>query len=315
MHFITKKVKKTDQSHLLQNTIKHCTLYDMKKAKHRTTRLFLFAGYDKNGIIDDALTYYVRSISQFGDIVLCMDSQCSDDELSKLAPYVKHAMATRHGEYDFGSYKRAYIWATQNLNLSDYDFVYILNDSVFGPLYPMDKYFNDMESAGTDVFGLCYNPTGRRPHIQSWFIGMRPTVFLSKWFNEFMHAVTHQSDKGAITYLYEYGFTKQAIDNGFTTSHLFETPGRSVYNGIRKLYRRKMPFMKKVAFNRNNGALGRQIKQVLSKFDPTLRDAILSSARATYSDKHIDWLLTSNPIKITYRHIQHILRKIFIEGI
>lgn len=287
----------------------------MNKEKLGNKRLFLFAGYNQHGVVDDALIYYVRKISAFGDIVLCMDSDCSDTELKKLAPYTTHIIATRHGEYDFGSYKRAYIWATQHLDLSGYDFVYILNDSVFGPLYPMDKYFNDMESAGTDVFGLCYNPTGRRPHIQSWFIGMRPRVFLSPWFDGFMHAVTKQSDKGAITYLYEYGFTKQAIDNGFSTSYLFKTPKRSVYNGIRRLYKRHMPFMKKVAFIRNNGALGGQIKYVLSRIDPALRDAILSSARASYGAKHIDWLLTYNPIKITYRHIQHIIRKIFIEGI
>ena len=46
-------------------------------------RLFLFAGYDKDGIIDDALVHYVSAVSKFGDIVLCMDPDTPDPELKK----------------------------------------------------------------------------------------------------------------------------------------------------------------------------------------------------------------------------------------
>ena len=36
---------------------------------HNINRLFLFAGYDKDGIIDDSLILYVRALSKFGDDV------------------------------------------------------------------------------------------------------------------------------------------------------------------------------------------------------------------------------------------------------
>ena len=39
----------------------------------KTKRLFLFAGYDANGIIDDAIIYYAEQLNKFGDIILCMD--------------------------------------------------------------------------------------------------------------------------------------------------------------------------------------------------------------------------------------------------
>ena len=71
-------------------------------------RLFLFAGYDKNGIIDDALLMYVSALNKLSDVIVCMDSDCTNDELQKLQNITIHAMAARHGEYDFGSYKRAY---------------------------------------------------------------------------------------------------------------------------------------------------------------------------------------------------------------
>ena len=56
--------------------------------KSMTKRLFIFAGYDANGIIDDALIHYVRALSRHGDIVLCMDSDCKKSELDKIKPFV-----------------------------------------------------------------------------------------------------------------------------------------------------------------------------------------------------------------------------------
>ena len=47
-------------------------------------------------------------------------------------------MATRHSEYDFGSYKRAYNWAQENLDTAEYEFVYLVNDSVYGPLFDLN---------------------------------------------------------------------------------------------------------------------------------------------------------------------------------
>ena len=71
----------------------------------KTKRLFLFAAYHPKNIVDDALVYYVKSLSKFGDVVLCMDSDCPTSEMNKLKKYTLHTIATRHGEYDFGSYK------------------------------------------------------------------------------------------------------------------------------------------------------------------------------------------------------------------
>lgn len=280
-----------------------------------TKRLFLFAGYNQNGVVDDALVYYVGALSKFGDIVLCMDSDCEKTELNKLKKFVLNASATRHGEYDFGSYKRAYIWAKQNLDLAEYDFIYLVNDSVYGPLYDMSRYFDAMENMGHDGFGIVKNPHYDHPHIQSWFVGLKPSVFSTDWFDEFMHAITKLKDKGAITKLYEQGLSKIILEHGLTWDCLYCVPGRGVYNKIKKLYKSGMPLMKKVAFTRNHGALGGQISYVLRHTNQTAAAAILSSANTLYGEKYIKKLLTHNPIKIAYRNIKHAIHKLFVEGI
>ncbi len=287
----------------------------MKNQESRIKRLFLFAGYNQSGTIDPALVYYLREINKFGDTILCMDSDCKKSELRHAKPYTLHTISGRHGEYDFGSYKRAYIWATKNLSLSDYDFVYLINDSVYGPLYPMDKYFEKMESGNNAAFGLVCNPHPHHPHIQSWFIGTRPIVFQSDWFDTFMRAIKKLPAKGEITRQYEQGFTKLLIKRNLPWACLYYAPGRRVYNKIKLLFTRGMPFMKKVAFIRNSGALGRQIMYVLSHISPDARDAILTSAASQYGEHHVKKLLTRNPIKIVYRKLCHAYRKLFIEGI
>ena len=273
-------------------------------------RLFLFAGYDSHGIVDDSIVYYVHELSKLGDIVLCMDSNCANSEINKVKKYVKYAIGIRHGEYDFGSYKRAYIWARDNLNLSNYDYVYMVNDSVYGPLYNLKPYLVHMENSHTDAFGIVENPKHEHPHIQSWFIGMHKTVFLSDWFNKFITSVTHQSNKGMITALYEHGFTRGINEHNGKWMCLYSVSGRGVYNNVKKLYHAKMPFIKKVAFTRHNGRLGPQIKYVLQHIDPKLNSAILQNAQRVYGTDYVNKTLKQNTISAFFNGVKYGIKKL-----
>ena len=275
-------------------------------------RLFLFAGYDAGGIIDDSLVFYVRALSRLGDIVLCMDSDCDKTQTAKLKPYVLHLSAKRHGEYDFGSYKRAYLWARDHMDLSKYDFVYMVNDSVYGPLFQLKPYLIEMESQNTDAFGLVENTKASHPHIQSWFIGMRPSVFLSDWFDTFLSGVKKLESKGAITHTYEHGFSQNVILHGGTCMCTFSAHNRDIYNKIKHYYRVKMPFMKKVAFIRHNGRLGPQISYVLKHTTFTMRNAIIKNAERTYGKKYVHQILSRGHISAFLHGIKYGIKKLLV---
>lgn len=278
-------------------------------------RLFLFAGYDKSGVIDPALIHYIKSLSEHGDIVLVMDSDCPQPEQKKIAPYCLYTSGVRHGEYDFGSYKRAYIWATQNLSLSEYDYVYLVNDSVYGPLYDIGPYLDKMETLGCDAFGLVSNPHKKHPHIQSWFIGMSRRVFLTDWFDKFIKSIRKLESKGEITCQYEHGFSKMVHQHNLTWQCLYCVPGRGIYNQVKKLYKNKMPFLKRVAFTRNHGALGAQLLYIMNHIPPNIRTAIFESINRIYGSAYTNKLLTNNPLRIALRRLHHAAYKLFIEGI
>lgn len=282
-----------------------------KSNTQKTKRLFLVAGYDKSGVADASLLYMVRALHEFGDVIVHMDNDPADDSIKKLAPYTLSARAARHGEYDFGSYKQAYLFARDHGILNNYDIVYMINDSVYGPLTDLGVALDKMERMHHGAFGLVCNPNKEHPHIQSWLIGMRRDVFLSAWFDEFITGVRRQSGKGIITALYEQGFTKLAASHGISWGCLYTVANRGVYNLVKKLYRDGMPFMKKVAFCRHNGALGRQIDYVLRHVNADVRTAILENARRTWGAEYIHWLLTKNPFKITMRATKYFLTKAY----
>lgn len=275
-----------------------------------TKRLFLFAGYDPDGIIDDALVYYIKDLSKYGDVILCMDSDCKKLELNKIKAYTIAHINGRHGEYDFGSYKRAYEYAKKHNILNNYDFVYMVNDSVYGPLHKLKPLLEQMESYNTDATGMTESIHTKYRHIQSWFIGMRPSVFKSDWFDKFIMGVKRQEYKYLVTVLYENRFTELLEKHGGTWRCPFQCPGRSVYNKPKKLFIKGCPFIKKMSFTRHNGAIGHQLNYVLTHCDETARNAIINAANHAYTEKYISWLLTKNPFAGVWRGATYAIQKL-----
>lgn len=268
-------------------------------------RLFLFAGYDKNNIIDDALVYYVSALSKLGDVIFVGDSDFPPQELKKLKPYTTYATAMRHGEYDFGSYKRAYLYAQDKL--SQYDYIYMVNDSVYGPLFDLESTLTKLESFGTDVFGIVQSRHKTYAPIESWFIGMRIKIAKTKWFYNFISGVQKQDSKENVTIAYENGFTDLLLAHDVDFKCLIKIHGRATYNKPLKLFYMGNPFIKKNCFIRHNGAVGCQISKILSK--TKVADKIIKSANAKYGKEYINWFLTKNPIKCFYRNIKYLMDK------
>ena len=237
-------------------------------------RLFLFAGYDSGGLAGPSLVYYCARLREAGDVVIRFDNDCNQEELDRLRPFVLHAEAGRHGEYDFGSYKRAMDWALKNLEVGVYDWIYLVNDSVFGPVSDIVATLERMENLGTDVTGLVYNPHRRNPHLQSWFLGLRKDFFTSDLFRNFIKGVERVQSKEEVCIRYEEGFTRMLIENGVSFSGLCKASGKDIYNKPLEIIRKGIPFIKKSSFTRHNGCLGRELRMALGKTDPALAAAV-----------------------------------------
>lgn len=274
-------------------------------------RLFLFAAYDKDNIIGTALLHYLKELSVFGDIILFMDNAApAQSEIQKTSGIVKFFGAEKHGEYDFGSYKRAYSLAELNTNISDYDFCYLLNDSVYGPLYNLRDYLERMEGLNSNAFGMVFNPNGKKSHLQSWFIGLKKDVFLCKDFISFIKSVRTEKSKIDVCIKYEIGLTEFLHSHKFSTDALYKIKGRGIYNNVRILYDKGFPFIKKNSFIRHNGSLCKQIQYVLQKCDKDISNVIIKDAKRLWGKEYIEKLLLAKRIDSIILYIEYLKTKL-----
>ncbi len=272
-------------------------------------RLFLFAAYDPRNLVSDALLWYVRRLSECGDVVLVMDSDCPEREMSRLSGLVLHSGAERHLEYDFGSYKRCYEWAAANLDLGSYDFLYMVNDSVYGPLGDILPVLESMESLSVPAFSLVLHPDARLPHLQSWFVGLSGEVFRSGWFRDFLLSVRKQPRKEDVCLLYENGFCELLRSRGVPYKGLYGVSGKGIYDRVLSVFRRGVPFVKKSAFLRHNGSAGWQLRRILDSVSPEVRSLVRSDAERLYGAEYVERLLSCTPLRSLLRLISYSLGK------
>ncbi|MCL2369295.1 MAG: rhamnan synthesis F family protein [Alphaproteobacteria bacterium] len=244
-----------------------------------TRRLFIFASFDKDCLIDDTVVWYLNALSALGDIIFITDCDTEPSEISKIKniPNIIHTITGRHNEYDFGSYKRGFLWAKDKNILKNYDWVYLANDSVYGPVCPLGPIILNLEQSGCDALGMIKLHENKfdkmakrlyiehwREHIQSWFVGLSPAIFNSNWFANFMQGIKRQELKTDIIMKYEVGLSQLIIKHGFKLC-VFEKKftGAYIYKKPIKTLSRGMPFIKKQAMNNTN------IIRKCGKFIPT----------------------------------------------
>ncbi len=214
----------------------------------KSKRLFLFASYDRDAIIDDYVIYYLAELSKLGDIIFVTDNDNSDAEIARVKPYTIHQIIGKHGEYDFGSYKRAYVWARDNDLLSKYDWVYLVNDSAYGPTSDLKPIVEKLENSGSDAVGLFYHDYLDEAYLQSWFIGLKPKIFKSRWFDHFISDVKKEKTKELVVEMYEMKFTKLLKEKKHTISFITKHKKNQTFIDPIWALNSGIPFIKKASF-------------------------------------------------------------------
>ena len=223
-------------------------------------RLFIFAGYDKDCIVDATLLHYLQSLSELGDIVFTMDNNLPDTEIAKIKSIknILSATAANHGEYDFGSYKRGFQYAKKNKLLDKYDWVYFVNDSVYGPLFDIKNILEDLESRGVDLIGMTDFQNKPTPlHVQSWFVGISQRVANEQFLADFMNNVTCEVAKQLIVLKYEVGLSQTILKHGYKMSSFISgqngEQSHDMYQQPIEMLKRGVPFVKKTALETLGG--------------------------------------------------------------
>ncbi len=160
-------------------------------------------------------------------------------------------IAEKHGEYDFGSYKRGLEEAYQYSQ--DYDAIIIANDSCYGPIKPLNNIFKTMEYSDCDFWGLTVNQEIYLPHLQSYFLVFNKKIINSEIFRNFFRKVKRENSKQDIVENYEIALTPTFVDAGFKMDNfikkIFERNPTLEFDLFTFLIKNDFPFFKVSSIN------------------------------------------------------------------
>lgn len=220
----------------------------------------VYAIYSKNCKIEDYQLYLLKELHKISDyIIVVADNLIYENELIKLHNLCNAYIFNRHGEYDFGSYKRGYNYLVDNNILKPNDNLLLINDSNYGPIYPLNNIINDFTNKKCDFYGLTVS-TLFKPHLQSFFYIFRNNVYSSNVFKIFINNIKKELSPLRVIYNYEVCFTEYLEQNGFKYASYISNnaiknnkeyviPSLHPYELISK---HKYPFIKRKAFHSNS---------------------------------------------------------------
>lgn len=107
------------------------------------------------------------------------------DDLNRLSEVTFLSMTRRSFGRDFGAVN--HVWMNFRESLLAGTEILLVNDSVVGPIFPLDPIFEAMRRHGDGVFGLTDSPD-YFPHLQSYFLLFRGSAAISalnQFFGDF----------------------------------------------------------------------------------------------------------------------------------
>ncbi|KFI25135.1 rhamnan synthesis F family protein [Paenirhodobacter enshiensis] len=192
-------------------------------------RVAVFASYSGNGLLPPQVIPYLQGLKPLvSDIVVVCDNDLLPEEIQKLSGLAAHVITGRHGEYDFGSYKRGVAWLRETGRLDSADALVLCNDSCFGPVGSFEPMFATMEAKGLDFWGAT-DSHQINYHLQSYFVVLTRKAFSSQVFRDFISGIEKEANVQQVILNYELGLTRCLKDAGFTSGAMLENQLEGVH--------------------------------------------------------------------------------------
>jgi len=191
-------------------------------------RAIVFVHYDRDNIVDDYVYHYLKELEKNASyLIFISTAQLLDKDVKTLSHHCSKVVIRENIGYDFMSYKTG----LESFNYQNYDEVVICNDSVYGPLYPLETVFEKMQNNTCDFWGITDN-TDFNYHLQSYFLVFKKHVISSVTFKEFWEQVKVLHNKDEIIKKYEVGLTKSLLDKGFSSTIYTDFQATKMQRGL-----------------------------------------------------------------------------------
>lgn len=185
----------------------------------------IYAAYSADGSVSDYVISYLKALKEVSpNIIFITDNKIQRKEIKKLAAYTNQIIAQRHGEYDWGSFKRGVEILKQNGWLANSDeaskkapLLILANDSSLLVAPTLRPIFAEMSQREADFWGITANEDGIY-HLQSYFLVFTPKVYQSREFRSYLETVKAEKDGLTVASRYEVPFTSYLENLGYKSS-------------------------------------------------------------------------------------------------
>jgi rhamnosyltransferase len=192
-------------------------------------RLTLFAHHDDESEVKQFVCHFLRELREISDrLVFISTSPLPPREQARAAGTCDQVLLTGNLGFDFAMWQ----FGLECNDLNDYDELVLTNSSVFGPLWPLKPYMDEMQETPCDFWGMTENFEICR-HVQSYFLVFKRNVLQSDAFRRFWASVLPYRDKSQLIRAYEVGLSVFLQEAGFTRASFIS--GESLFPpGLRR---------------------------------------------------------------------------------
>lgn len=186
-------------------------------------RLCIFVTYDSQNTVDNYIGFLLCELRKWVDslIVVCNYEYIAQG-IHNLSPYADKIFYRKNAGLDAGAYKDAICQYLGWDEIRKYDELLLVNDSFYGPLFPLDSLFNRMKRVQTDFWGIMRGTGGvldngysYESHIQSYFLAFRKNVLESEGFREFWEDMEYPKSLYEAVIKFELGCNQRLAELGF----------------------------------------------------------------------------------------------------
>lgn len=198
--------------------------------KGTVKRIAIFVVYDKQGIIDEYCIHIIRELKSVCDKVeVVCNGNMTDKSIEKLQEETVEIYMRKNEGYDAIAYKYALSDIVGWDALEEYDELLLVNDSFYGPFWPLTDIVESMEERNVDFWGL----TGQIPmgntfgdsypeeilpyHIQTYFVVVHSHMLHDISFRAFWDNITDIKEYTDAVTGFELLFTKYFTEKGFVS--------------------------------------------------------------------------------------------------
>jgi len=178
-------------------------------------RVCVYVHWDGAGEVRDHVVHHVSSLAAAGLSVVFVTNSGAlrPAAMAALQGVCAGVLVRRNVGYDFGAWREGF--ATLALPRPDTEMVVMANDSVYGPIRPIEPLLAQIDFTQADVWG-CTESWQTRYHLQSYLIAFSPRVVASDAWTRFWSTVRPTWSKHWLIRLYEIGLTQTLLKAGFT---------------------------------------------------------------------------------------------------